>query len=270
MFEDTNQTTEEITMPETLFGDGDTLTEGETPAPDVAEDADAVTRDDAPEGEKPEEDAEEKQTEEQTIRIKFNGEEQDIPISKAVTLAQKGMNYDHVVQKNDHLNAMIDRYAERAGMTREQYFEFLANADAEIERNAELEVLRARYPDADAALLNEIAEREIKIRGAENEKKRKEEKQQEEDARRVPWNIFFQKHPELRPEQLTQDFYDAVQAGGTPEEVYLSRRVAELEGKLATESKNRENASRAVGSARGDAGKPDTDAFLQGFLNAAY
>ena len=40
---------------------------------------------------------------EPVFKIKYNGQEQELPVSQLVTLAQKGMNYDHVYLSLIHI-----------------------------------------------------------------------------------------------------------------------------------------------------------------------
>ena len=66
---------------------------------------------------------------EQTIKVKYNGKEQEIPISEAITLTQKGMNYEHVKSELDALKnakefSIIDKFAKANNMSREDYVAF--------------------------------------------------------------------------------------------------------------------------------------------------
>ncbi len=60
-----------------------------------------------------------------TITVKYNGEEKQISLEEAVVLAQKGMNYDHVVAERDSKYKreldVLERYAAMSGMSRDEY-----------------------------------------------------------------------------------------------------------------------------------------------------
>ena len=80
----------------------------------------------------------------ETIRIKYNGKEQDITLEQAVELAQKGMNYDHVYGELQQLRqapefALLDRYAAQNGMNRQQYMQALAQAETDRRVQQEME-----------------------------------------------------------------------------------------------------------------------------------
>lgn len=206
---------------------------------------------------------------ERTVRIKFNGEPRDIPLSEAITLAQKGLNYDHVVQQRDRFkneNAILDEYAAQSGMTREQYIEYLKSSLGNIALDRQIAELRDKYPDADEGLLRDYAEQMAKYREADFEREKQKASEQEQRARREPWNAFFKEFPDIAPEQLSQDFYDRVADGTSPTEVYLRDRIKTLEDEREADRKNRDNERRSVGSARGDGEVRERDAFLEGFM----
>ncbi len=86
-----------------------------------------------PAAEEPEAEPTEQQPEEQPeqmVQITHLGEVKEVPLSEAITLAQKGMDYDHVRQERDELknapeNALMDYFAQKGGMTRAEYIESL-------------------------------------------------------------------------------------------------------------------------------------------------
>lgn len=267
MFDETNQT-QEVDMPESIFEESIE----ESPAAEEPQGQDSA---------KPAEegagalDAEQEQGEkEQTLRIKYNGEERDIPISEAITLAQKGMNYDHVLAERDTKYrreiGILDRYAKQSGMTREEYVRYLESSEAALAEDMEFQKLKNTYPDADDTLLRNLAQREIKLKKEEDFAQEKRKRQEEDEAKRKPWNAFFKEFPDVRPESLPQDFFDDVSKGDTPIEAFLKRRVKELEEKVTIAEKNRENAEKSPGSARGDAAKKEVDSFLLGFNDTSY
>ncbi len=70
----------------------------------------------------------------QTITVKYNGEERQISLEEAVVLAQKGMNYDHVVAERDSKYKreldVLERYAAMSGMSRDEYVRRLEEEEA--------------------------------------------------------------------------------------------------------------------------------------------
>ncbi len=257
MFGETNQT-EEMELPENLFEDENL---GEEGALDIEETN--------PEDFKSSQTLDEAGSEalatpanaEQTMRIKHLGEEMDIPLSEAVILAQKGKDYDFVRGERDNLASVIDAYANMAGMSREDYLEYLQKALEESSAERELEALRGNHPGADDSVLQALRERDAEL----NKYKTREREQQEEKERLEPWTRFFTNHPEIKPEELPKEMDDLIKSGMTPDEAFLTLKLRGFEGEAAAKKTNEENARRAVGSVAGDGGKAKVDPFLEGF-----
>lgn len=267
MFEDTNQT-QEIEMPENLFEETAEETEldvtEETPSNDTESEQKPDTEEEIREAEETPSESR------QALKLKYNGEEKEIPLDEAVVLAQKGMNYDYVKGRYDDVIGTITEYAKDANMSVENYLAYLKESRTNAYISNQIEELRTRYPDADDTLLREIADREIKLKEIDREKAEKEKSDAEHEAKRKPWENFFKEFPDVKPDSLDQAFYDAVNAGKTPREVYLERKLADLEEKITIEEKNKENQEKAIGSVKGDAKSKTTDAFLAGFLDSSY
>ena len=65
-----------------------------------------------------------------TVTLTYLGRQREVPLDEAVTLAQKGLNYDHVCQERDRLrdapeNTVLDYFAQKGGMSREEYLQVL-------------------------------------------------------------------------------------------------------------------------------------------------
>ena len=86
----------------------------------------------------------------QSIEIKYNGEKKTISLEEAAVLAQKGMNYDHVVSERDSKYKreldVLERYAAMSGMSREEYVRHL-EAEEESEGNGGVSALLGKYPE---------------------------------------------------------------------------------------------------------------------------
>lgn len=95
---------------------------------------------------------------EPTLTVKYHGKEQQIPMTEARTLAQKGMVFDDVSKKLDAaLPAfeLMGRYAQAAGVSVEEYVDKArsqldAGAPAPLgaDRRRQFVELLTRYPDA--------------------------------------------------------------------------------------------------------------------------
>lgn len=95
---------------------------------------------------------------EPTLTVKYHGKEQQIPMTEARTLAQKGMVFDDVSKKLDAaLPAfeLMGRYAQAAGVSVEEYVDKArsqldsgAPAPLGADRRRQFVELLTRYPDA--------------------------------------------------------------------------------------------------------------------------
>lgn len=185
----------------------------------------------------------------ETLRIKYNGEERDISLDEARILAQKGLNYDHVLAERDtryqrELNA-LDAVAARQGMTRAQYIASVENSLPQ--NNAE---------DYDS------------IRTAASLRAKEQIKRLEESVGLSgPWGNLFRKYPELSRKEAYSDLSDDVRSGMSPLEAYQTRLLAQKEKELQIAKNNGAAANRSVGSLEGDGQGEKLDDFLVGFYS---
>lgn len=80
------------------------------------------------------------------IPVKFNGEEMEITLQEARTLAQKGLNYDHVLKQREDAHKVLDAIAEREGKTRA---ELIAEGEGSDLGTLRWEALLREFPDLD-------------------------------------------------------------------------------------------------------------------------
>ena len=256
---DTN-TTE---LPDSLFGD-DSF-ESDTTISNEAESNEAVSTEDASEVST---EAKE-QTPTQTLKIKYNGKEEDISLEDAVVLAQKGRNYDHVIAERDELRSiksMLEGAAKKNGTTIEGYLQKLNEDNARAERAAELRSLEEMYPDADEDVLKELAELKLEKSKREKEKLDADNEREEQEARIKPWRAFMAEYPNVDINNLPEEVTTAIQGGKTPIEAYQKYEIAELRRENQIAEQRGKNKVLSAGSAKGDAAEKEKDDFLSGFL----
>ncbi len=278
-------TTAAIEMPENFFGDDDVTAEAETSieAPETTEESEDKPVE-TPEEESPEQVAGEQNDEAAStpfLTVTYNKEKKDLTQEEAVTLAQKGMNYDKlqsqyesVKQKESLLNE-ISRLAQLNGMSLEDYVVNLNEVQNEFAISQEVESLKQQYPSADEGVLRELAESHIKERNASFEKDAQEKERAKDDARKDEigrqLDKFAQRYPDLDPQSLDQDVYRLMSEGYTLLEAYESveaekRSIAEKERQTQEKiiRQNEENKKKSLGnlSNSGDVVKDD---FLSGF-----
>lgn len=229
MFDETNNTEEqEMEFPENLFGDDE---------PETKETTDGGNHT---------ADTEEKSN---MLRIKYNGEERDITLDEARVLAQKGLNYDHVLNERDTKYQrelrFLDKVAAEQGMTRSQYIALNEKSPAKP--------MREGYNGAEQA----AAERALlQVR-----------RMHESAGFSGPWSNLFRKYPELSRGDAYTELSDAVRRGMTPLEAYQAKLLDEKENALKIAKNNGAAASRSVGSLEGDGGGAELDDFLTGFYS---
>ena len=213
----------------------------------------------------------------ETIRIKYNGKEQDITLEQAVELAQKGMNYDKVLNERNGLRVdaraseLIRRLADESGMDIEKYVAFVEDQQKTMLLQREIEAINEKYPDMPQEAVRELA----KSRAAEKERKNAEtaaaRKKEQDEAARKPWMDFLREFPEYKDE-LPNDVVAYIEKGSSPVEAMLrfkldeqEAKYKELEQKLNVQAQNEKTKKQSVGSVESTATKPATDAFLAGF-----
>jgi len=187
----------------------------------------------------------------ETLRIKFNGEERDITLDEARTLAQKGLNYDHVVAERDtkYLRELefLDRVAATQGMTRAEYISSVENS-----------VKMPQEQSVAGDIGTETARAQEQIRRIKDSV-----------GFAGPWGNLFRKYPSLSRESAYAELGDAVKGGMTPLEAYQEKLLSEKATELRIAKQNGDAAARAVGSLEGDGDGEDLDDFLIGF-NSIY
>ena len=208
---------------------------------------------------------------EASIRVKFNGEEKDISLSEARTLAQKGMNYDHIVEERDRNKNAFDFLMEQAkskGMTVEDYIAG-ERANAENQRIVEkMRVLRERDDDASDETLRTLAKLELAEEEAKKKREEAEASEIEKNNEIEGWNKLFKAHPELIEKdgqtKITDEVVKLVRERHSPTEAYYRTRIKELEEKSKIAESAEKAKAKSIGSLRGDQ-TTEEDSFLEGF-----
>lgn len=222
MFDETNKTEEqEIALPEKLF-ESDDISEEES------FDGDHTVEDEA-----------------ETLTIKYNGEEKRITLGEARILAQKGMNYDHVVAERDTKYKreldFLDKVAAGEGLTRAQYMEREESAPKTEETE---NPIQSSGRERAAAQIRRITD-SLGMTG--------------------PWSELFRKYPTLSREEAYSTLSGSVAGGMTPIEAYQEKLLTEKDNLLRMVRQSGVSAQKSVGSLGGDGGHAHRDEFLEGF-----
>lgn len=200
---------------------------------------------------------------EQMVQITHLGEVKEVPLSEAITLAQKGMDYDHVRQERDELknapeNALMDYFAQKGGMTRAEYIESLRQ---QMEQD-QLSAYTQKGMD------EEMARTMIELKEFKERQQKEEEEKKQEEAQKEQYRQFFREFPGVSADDIPDDVWQRVTGGETLVAAYRAHENAQLKAKLAALEQNNKNRETAVGSLTGEVGAEAPDPFLDGFLNA--
>lgn len=273
MFDETNQMMEGGAgeLPENLFDDEVTTTV-ETETAEVETESDSKAEQNAEDGAGGEDQtAAGDEGTAATIRVKFNGEEKDISLDEARTLAQKGMNYDHIVEERDRNKNAFDFLVEQAkskGMSVEDYIAD-ERQNAENQRiEAKMNKLREADDDASDETLRNLAKLELANEDAERKKAEAAEEETKNNNQIEEWNKLFRAHPELigkdGQSKLGDGVIKLVEQGYTPTEAYYMHRNRELEEQNKMLQGAEEAKKKSVGSLLGNQTTEEDD-FLSGF-----
>nr|DAT38987.1 MAG TPA: hypothetical protein [Caudoviricetes sp.] len=222
----------------------------------------------------------------QTITIQYDGQTKELTLDEAVTLSQKGMNYDRMVQRyEDRLNnsrelQILDFFGRMYGKTRDEYVEYLWQQRESAVAQQEAAALRNQYPDAPASMIEQMSKERAKAKTAELERVAAEKKQQDDDEKLKPWYEFAQAYPEEAKDlsKLPSEVLEAAKNGEHPISAMRAYQLKQAEEELATlrqeleqakktETQNQKNRKSAIGSVGSTATAPPSDPFLAALLS---
>jgi arsenate reductase-like glutaredoxin family protein len=215
------------------------------------------------------------------LDIVYNGQSMQLTREEAVTLAQKGMNYDKKIQelemlKNSPERQMFQQLADQSGMPYEQFLDSFKNQirQSTIQVKAE-NLARQNGMDMNSAMMlaqSELEREELQHKqDAEDAQRQQIMKQVEQQAQRkeqfareiadlVRENPDFQsKYPTV--ESMPQVMQDAILNGGSIKQAYQQVVIEQLKSENAAYKQNQFNMNQSPGSASGRKAN-SSDAFL--------
>ena len=268
--------TNQSSTPETevmQFDDSDAVgadnSSSETTAPETSKETVET------EGAKPASDG--KPDEEPFLDIKYNGAEEHLTKEEAVTLAQKGRNYDKIMEKYNSLAnspalKIINEQAKRANMSVDDYVSRLQEFQRKSDQNRIAQKFREDHPDADDDVVDAYAEQAYQNQLAQE--KQQEEKQAadaqknlEETAKRM-LDAFVQEYPDVDVTNLPEEVkVDIDQNGMSLLDAYRAYDLKLTKQALAAERQNKSNRATATGALSDNKGSVESnDPFIQGLL----
>lgn len=236
-----------------------------------------TVEEDETEEEKPSDEVEKEATEtEPFMTIRYNKADKALTKEEAITMAQKGMNYDHMKEKYDTLNNRLSELASMNDMEIEQYLESLNSMQINFAVTKEVKALKERFPNSDEELLKEIAQKRVSERleknKAQNQVNETEKETKKNEIKRQV-ELFEKRYPELDAGKLDPKVYEMMEEGYTLLEAYQEHqnqlRVArekEEQKKREVERINAKNKKKSLGNVTTN-DNANSDEFMAGFMS---
>ena len=252
-----------------------TETQGNDAAPEIEQNDGGQDADAAQPGDNEEQQA---QTDGQLFELKHLGETKNVNRDEVVTLAQKGMDYDRVTEKNTQLeNQVSEQKQQLAQLTEhENALQELAKQSGttveELVENMLIAVTKSKYGiDDDGMALERVKlDRERRALDQERAALATKNQEQEQQAANEKWrgecfDAFAKAYPDVDPASIPNGVWEAFNRGETLVSAYARERNKALEAEIArmkseqeTRDRNAANAARSTGS-QSSAGKTGSD-----------
>ena len=256
-------------------GAPDAETHSNDAAPEIEQNDGGQDADAAQPGENEEQQA---QTDGQLFELKHLGETKNVNRDEVVTLAQKGMDYDRVTEKNTQLeNQVSEQKQQLAQLTEhENALQELAKQSGttveELVENMLIAVTKSKYGiDDDGMALERVKlDRERRALDQERAALATKNQEQEQQAANEKWrgecfDAFAKAYPDVDPASIPNGVWEAFNRGETLVSAYARERNKALEAEIArmkseqeTRDRNAANAARSTGS-QSSAGKTGSD-----------
>jgi len=185
----------------------------------------------------------------QTIKVKYNGKEQEIPLADAPAFIQKGMNYDHVKEeltalKQSPAMQFLQNLAQRENISLEEAAQLLTR------REQDDIVLARRQEGHDPDTARALAEAETARMQMQAERDAAQaalaEHSRQNDMTR-DFAQFLQNHPDLDPDTIPESVWQQVEAGIPIENAWAPVENELLRRELAQLRQDVQNAARSTG-----------------------
>lgn len=289
MFEDT-QTSEPMDTNDDLdlFADDDDMNFPDEPTSEPEGGVTEKPAQEVPEVEqKP---AEQTTAETPFLDIVYNGQQMHLTKEQAIELAQKGQNYDKVMQRlqaaeNSRERQLMQQLAQQSGQPYDQFLNSFGEQlrQSTIQVRAE-QLMQSGVMDQATALRLAQAELEkeelLNQRNAEQKQRdaaqqQFEQKQREEQQKKAQFSNEFaqllQENPDFQEKYPTFDklpkvMQDAIKNGSGIKAAYQQVQIEELRSEIAAYKQNEKNKSMSPGSASG-MGSKHSDPFLDSLFS---
>lgn len=197
------------------------------------------------------------------LRIKYNHEEMGLSQDEAAMLAQKGMNYDKLVEKvntlsNDPARQYLEQLAARSDMSVDQLLDYWKAQEEENEIN---ELISQNIPEEYAREMYESRKFREQLQAQQREQQQQERQNQE-------YREFFDNFPGVKPEEIPPEVWQINKSGVPLKYAYMEYQYKNLNTQNSMLRKNQENKRKAPGlgvTSHGSKATGGGDPFLEGF-----
>ena len=196
----------------------------------------------------------------------------DIPALTAQM--QKGAGYDAKAERLAEIENTLDEYAQDLNVDRKGIFKLLETAGDRAALRTISAQVKAAHPDwADSAVMevSKMALEQRKQNAAQN--KSMAAKKAEEESNR-PFVEFFLRHPDITPDNMSEEMKQDIMDGLSPEEAFYRQQsrikdqeLETVKEELAQLKQQTENKRKAIGSVNSEVGQR-TDDLSAAFLSA--
>ena len=210
----------------------------------------------------PEEQGTETETGNQRFKLKFLGTEEEYDLDQFTELAQKGRNYDHVVEERDKLKgesdkhkAFLQKLADRAGVS----------IDEQIDLTEAMWLM-----DEEAEKGNSLTEAEALLRVQRNRNQPPQEEQPAEQQNPATQMIdrFLAVYPNVKATDIPKEVWEQATRTGDLLGAYQAneiRRLKEENEKVKKDAQNERNAQRSTGPRKTSGSTKPYDDFDAGW-----
>lgn len=198
------------------------------------------------------------QTLPQSIRVKYNHQEMELPYDEAVTHIQKGMNYEKAVERAKQ-EARDATYAEMGYEWRGKPITTEAEYKQAVRESELAETIKSQYSNVPEELVGEILEGRRFREQYQSEQQTAQRKQATEKM----YQEFLDAYPDTKPSEIPADVWKQVKQGKNLLDAYvrherdqLKKQLDGVQAKEQAAQANQANALTSTGSAKGQ-GAPD-------------
>ena len=211
------------------------------------------------------------------LDIKYNGAVESLTKEQAVEYAQKGRNYDKMMERlnalqNDPTRRVFEEQARRAGLSLEDYAQRLQRFQEESNITRIANDFKQKNPDVSDEVASQYARAEyqnqINLRAQQDAMQRAQMQNVRQQKARDQVEAFLETYPDVDIRTLPQEVVDDINLRGeTLLSAYRAFENKRLRSELEAARTNQANKAKATGNLSDNAGS-DTggDPFLQGLL----